>query len=553
MEFEVQGGVSIGIERAPKECAVGNKQLHLTTSQFYEKTEEVRERILNEAKRLGIGLQDMNRMFRNDTSIPRTAFKRRLVEMGFSLADFPDDDFVVLDENNDGSISAEEFIQFFKEGVEMNDPTNEPPPPVPAPDDLVFQPIDLAGVLTVIVNGAKGLRRGAAWFAPASTAEGTEGETPLDSSKIGAVKGRPKFHYDAEAAVISHSEPVVVAQVNSSKRDLPPPLPPPSGMAPPQGLAIRPVTPYNEMPGGEFMSAPNTYAQTRGILSPRSQFDGEDGVEPVSQYAVEAGSKLHQDPILQSAEAKRSSSFLQMMRNKAKEAKEGEVGSKGENGLLISKHGLKPTRCEKHGDADMLRYLGMTDAKAVKHILEHEREHHHEKRDKTNSGSPLSEKPLVSEVKVRSRSNSPRISEDRVLGGRYGGFPEDIWDVFIDRVAVICSCRSQEAIMVSRRLNSRMLQSTFFDSIQPAPSPIPTPTPVGRSPAITGKTPRGASRTGNITGGTATARLTSKSSKLLSATALLDSLREDQSEISYVEIFRRIIPIPLCSFSKVRT
>jgi hypothetical protein len=534
----VQGGVSIGIERAPKECAVGNKQLHLTTSQFYEKTEEVRERILNEAKRLGIGLQDMQRVFRNDKSIPRTAFKRRLVEMGFSLADFPDDDFVVLDENNDGSISAEEFIQFFKQGVKMNDPTNEPPPPPPAPDDLVYQPIDLAGVLTVIVNGAKGLRRGAAWFAPVSTAEA---EAQSDSSKICGPKGRPKFHYDAEAAALSHKEPVVTASVASTATILPPPLPPPSGMdAGPGGkLTLRPMTPYNEMPGGEFMSVPNTLTQTHGMLSPRSQYDGDEEGEPISHFALDAGTRLHQDPILQTTEAKRSSTFLQMMRNKAKEENDGEVGNKGESGLLISKHGLKHFRCEKQGDLDMLKYLGMTNENALKHVAKHAMR---------KEGGVKRVDALMAYPSPRSKLNSPR-SADRVVGGRYAGYPEDIWDVFVDRVAVICSCRSNEAVIVARRLNSSSMTASFFDNIQPAPSPIPTPTPTGKMTAKGGMS-RNPSRT-TLHRGTATAKSGSKS-RLVSTQALNECLREEHSEISYVEIFRRIIPIPLCSFSKVR-
>ena len=542
--------MSIGIERAVKEYAVGNKQLHLTTAQFYEKTEEVRDRLLMEAKRLGVGLPDMQRMFLHDKSIPRTAFKRRLVEMGFSLADFPDDDFVVLDENNDGSISKDEFIHFFRQGVEMNDPTNVLPPPAPPPDDLVFQPIDLAGVLTVIVNGAKGLRRGAAWFAPETKADTLGNSATVESSKT-VTTGRPKFFYDAEAAGASHDEPLVVAALPSARsEEEAPPLPVPSNLTLPhdaadKGLAV--MTPYSKMPGGEFLSAPNTLDTERGgLMSPRSHFGGEEEKE-ISRTALEAGSKLHHDPLLQSTEARRSSKFLLMMREKAKESKGGSVHSNGDNGLLISKNRVKPSRVDKRGALeDVLRYLGMSDQGIVRHVAKF-----------SDPNKVLALKPRAS---AQSSNGQPHAGATAkgvenvkdsyvIVGGRYAGREEDIWDVFVDRVAVICSCRSPSAVVVSKRLNSRFLKHTSFDNLLPPPSPIPVPRSVGASG---GKTPRLQSRSANPSAAMTTARQSVRSNQHVSTNAIYDTLIKQESEVSYVEVFRRVIPIPLCSFAKVR-
>ena len=501
-----------------------------------------------EAKRLGIGLQDMQRMFRNDSSIPRTAFKRRLVEMGFSLADFPDDDFVVLDENNDGSISSQEFIQFFKEGVEMNDPTNEPPPPTPAPDDLVFQPIDLAGELTVIVNGAKGLRRGAAWFAPEKVLEGGENDAAKVEKSV--VTGRKKFNYDVEAAVLSHEEPLLTANLSRPKKQELPPLPAPSNPSqsrdkskPPQ---LRPATPYSHMPGGEFIPPPNTFEMERGMMTPRSQFGDDEGLQPVSQSAKDAGMKLHQDPTLRDVEARRSSTFLQMMRNKAKEEKGSEVCMKGENGLLISKHGLKPGRTDKQsGLVEVLEYLGMSNSDALAY-------------SSANDLTTL-KTGIISPRGANSSSEkaSARDPDTLIKGGRYRGRPEDIWDVFIDRVAVICSCRSNTSIAMSKTLNKNSIKMSFFDNLIPPPSPIPTPKTAKHGMSQSRRSSAPISRGGlnsisgrQTSGGTATASMTSKY-KGVSAQKINDTLKDESSDTSYVEVFRRIVPIPLCNFSKV--
>lgn len=99
--------------------------LKMSKAQFYEKKELLRERIVSETKRLNLSGNQLTNMFqdviKSNRSLSRMDFKRRMIDIGFNLSDFPDDDLIVLDENNDGSISPQEFIKFFEDGVKFVD------------------------------------------------------------------------------------------------------------------------------------------------------------------------------------------------------------------------------------------------------------------------------------------------------------------------------------------------------------------------------------------------------------------------------------------------
>ena len=70
----------------------------------------------------------------------------------FLPADLPDDDLVVLDEDNNGVISASEFLSFFEKGMKFATSDDMPPPPPPPIDDLLYKAADLEGMLTVKVR-----------------------------------------------------------------------------------------------------------------------------------------------------------------------------------------------------------------------------------------------------------------------------------------------------------------------------------------------------------------------------------------------------------------
>lgn len=162
---------SINVTDAQKPMIVGNNQnnttniLKMSIGQYYDKKEKLRERIVNEAKRLNLSAKNLELKFIDcKEKLTLSVFKRRMMDLGFMLTDFPDDDLVVLDADNDGKISHTEFIEFFKEGLKFNEIGTIAPPPEPPVDDLLFKPIDLAGELSVHIYGARGLKETTTWF-----------------------------------------------------------------------------------------------------------------------------------------------------------------------------------------------------------------------------------------------------------------------------------------------------------------------------------------------------------------------------------------------------
>lgn len=81
----------------------------MTRTQFNNRAEEVRERLLVAAEKLGVTVGKMKDAFypgsRKQERISREDFKRKLVRLGFSLTDFPDEDLAVLDADSDGTIT----------------------------------------------------------------------------------------------------------------------------------------------------------------------------------------------------------------------------------------------------------------------------------------------------------------------------------------------------------------------------------------------------------------------------------------------------------------
>jgi hypothetical protein len=96
-----------------------SKKLTMSVAQFYEKKEQLRSKIISEMNRLHLNLNSMASMFESGANSERltpAVFKRRMMNLGFSLADFPDEDLVVLDEDNSGYIESNEFTAFVDAG-----------------------------------------------------------------------------------------------------------------------------------------------------------------------------------------------------------------------------------------------------------------------------------------------------------------------------------------------------------------------------------------------------------------------------------------------------
>ncbi len=173
------------------DCINSGKTLSISKSQFYEKAEQLRDRFVSESKRLGVSVSQMKGLFSADkkrgnkvldatggtvvtvTFAPcsYSEFKRRLMDIGFSLTDLPDEDLVVLDGDNSGTIDPDEFLSFFEQGLAFHESENMPTPPPPPVDDLMYKAADLEGVLKVKVNSGRALRQPVAWFSHTSDSD----------------------------------------------------------------------------------------------------------------------------------------------------------------------------------------------------------------------------------------------------------------------------------------------------------------------------------------------------------------------------------------------
>ena len=133
-----------------------------TLRQFNIHIEDVREKLFRRAGELNLTPKRIFDEFSKTPEINRKIFKQKLMSLGFNLVDFPDEDFLALDTDNSGIVSAEEFNAFFNHAVANS--TLPCPPPEPPEDDMQFQPTDLSGVLSVTCVEAKGLVPNRTWF-----------------------------------------------------------------------------------------------------------------------------------------------------------------------------------------------------------------------------------------------------------------------------------------------------------------------------------------------------------------------------------------------------
>lgn len=126
------------------------KELKMTKAQYYEKKEQLRERLISECKRLSLNITNIMSIFTGKEALTFSLFKRRMLDLGFDLADFHDDELVVLDEDNNETISKDELLDFLKLGMSMSSPSEDS-----TLGNLisVVKPIDIANKLTQMIVG----------------------------------------------------------------------------------------------------------------------------------------------------------------------------------------------------------------------------------------------------------------------------------------------------------------------------------------------------------------------------------------------------------------
>ena len=473
---------ALAVEKDVKEMTVGSKKVHLTQAQFFEKTEAVREKLIGEMTRLGKTLDDITRIFYSQKDsilkdvkdmsatggssghkgIPRTDFKRRLMEMGFSLADFPDEDFIVLDENNDGGIDGEEFTAFLKEGLELNAPGKNPTPLEDPVDDLVFQPTDLEGELSVVVSNAKSLRKASSWFAPGhsssilssstevekesrlSTISEDSGSDAAPNHPVGPAK-RPKFTYDAKLAQSFKSKSISVL-------DRFPPTP--KGLLPPsktdrtadekkklssnEGQKVGELLTDFDVDDPKLLEPQTPAPAKKGVESDRrgsrsSQGKGVKASELEDKAGLEAAKEIHVDSSLHAIEIERT----RFLAKKKANLKLGQsTTQKEETGLLITRNFASSKKAQlakmREIDADVREFLALDEYNA--------------RMDAKRRASVVADSKDL--VPAQSTSDLKFL-----LGRNYStGYRYDIWDVIIDRVAIMSVCRSEESKVLSKAL-----------------------------------------------------------------------------------------------------
>ena len=272
------------------------------------------------------------------------------MELGFSVADYPDDDVLVLDKDNDGTISPDEFVNFVREGMSFADTSDLPPPPVPPVDDLQFKAADLEGVVSVTVRGARELREPTTWFSGASAAEGPIGSSnkpptpaaiahpstgtvaagggvvsgpghlppppPDAATAAGAPAPRPIFKYDPKAAAASRSRlPAAAAELIQALDDAATTT---GSKTTANGKPSSKQTQDNSKGVGVLASPTKSGASAPSLGSPLPQGFEAETMRSVSgsmtkavkdalnKAGQDAGIKLHVDPTLQKTEISRT-------------------------------------------------------------------------------------------------------------------------------------------------------------------------------------------------------------------------------------------------------
>ena len=359
------------VNDANKPMVVGAKEeskvaLKMSVGQYYDKKEQLRERVVSEAQRLNLSAAQLEQKFSDCTEkLTLAAFKRRMMAMGFMLTDFPDDDLVVLDADNDGTISHKEFIDFFREGLRFNEVSTVAPPPEPPVDDLLYKAVDLAGELTVTVACARQLRQATTWFNSAEKAQIAEQPVPATAAAAGATPVKadatvaaPVAKADTTSRKYIKYDPAAAAKLHAAVHKE-------RAAALAEALAPRPAKPVpaaakdaSEPPNfNETISLPltlaNLDAQNNGsLLSPLKSVNprtfarlNDTGTvvtgmsinrkEIVQKAGMDAAVKLHSDPNLQKAEVSRTK-FLSALRGHKRNT-EGDAAKAEDTSVLRKK------------------------------------------------------------------------------------------------------------------------------------------------------------------------------------------------------------------------
>eukprot|EP01033_Poteriospumella_lacustris_P005213 gene5213-3723_t len=369
-KLQLDGSAVVSETHRPMQVAEGKVTLKMSVAQFNEKKESLRDRIVSEAKRMNISFVQIRNLLLNNNqeSLSRAVFKRRMMDAGFMLTDFPDDDFVVLD-GDTGQIKINEFLDFIAKGMSFEEGvTHLGPPPAKPVDDLLFKAIDLSGELRVHINSARGLRDASAWFkniqavhqalgnaaaASAATTSTVAAVPPIrprtlivyDPAKAQAARQRaikersvppqPRFAHEATS---SSAAAAAAAAAASSSTAAGAPSGPATGGAGGGGgkhpLSLSLDTDFDGLRAGAGSPLRTLTLHSAGPATANAKAGGGGGGKAmtvvsqmsmtqkdlVSRAGAGAAVKLHSDALLQRAEVKRTQHLSMLRNNRASSA-----------------------------------------------------------------------------------------------------------------------------------------------------------------------------------------------------------------------------------------
>lgn len=309
----------------------------MTKAQFYQLREVLRERFVNEIKRLGLSKEKVLSIYRpvnignhsggDVTTLAFSVFKTRILELGFNLSDFPESELKVLDDDSSGTIDQQEFERFLAQGLKFAEGNSEllPPPPPKPVDDLLLKLPELQGTLIVDVIAGRNLRKPITWFtntksvAPATSGAiaGTAGTGSSNSALAGPLAAetetmatRKIIKYDPKVAATTLQAMIDAKETAKVMILTPPPPPLPSSKAP-----------ISDEKSAHILSTlhdPDFSSPMKGTKPKTVALDAQSVTSKLraEKLGKEAGSKLHIDAELQAAEASRTEKLLKLKKEK---------------------------------------------------------------------------------------------------------------------------------------------------------------------------------------------------------------------------------------------
>lgn len=505
-----------------------SKALTISKAQFYEKAEQLRERFVKEAKKLGVSVSNIKNLFVADqkpdgaeTEPTYAEFKRRLMDIGFSLTDLPDEDLLVLDKDNSGTISPEEFIEFFKLGLSFDEGESSLTPPTPPVDDLVYKAADLEGVLSVKVLSGKNLRKPAAWFEKAEASSEADSDGTEVSSSL---KKRP---------VISMLDSAKAQERWFTKVDFAPRKPEDSASA----------TGMDRSESKATLDSPTKRDTMHGPHSPTKSGGGDDRTVAThftaSSMAIKQGKdsaiKLHSSADLQKAEERRAGALQALKKSLASQAA-ANSSEVEKTSTLRKQERTSGGKTEKDitKDRGAMAYINKNEAR----VLEL----------KSWWGSEtIGSNPSAGDGPVTAKADS-----------KLALLPlhDDMWDEVIDRVVTICECRENAYTPSSLKMvrsGTGKLNAEDIKGLSRAPSmaTLPTPTPTGKAPPKpfkkgTAPTPKTLKKYPGTASVSTARKALAGGNEASTVTAAASKLAELNKE-EYTQVYRRLRSVPMMS------